>query len=133
MCMLEEFVKYMASLSEFEREQKMDVLMNLFAPSPSHDDFKRLKGAVKRRDKRIRQLEAEVHKLEEAKTRKPTFEELYKSICRSPNYLDLQRRILAAQLYRTLANQNTTLRRKNKVLQSEIERLVYRLHHPEQN
>ena len=120
MCMLEEFVKYMASLSEFEREQKMDVLMNLFAPSPSHDDFKRLKGAVKRRDKRIRQLEAEVHKLEEEKTRKPTFEELYKSICRSPNYLDLQRRILAAQLYRTLANQNTTLRRKNKVLQSEI-------------
>ena len=55
--MLEEFVKYMASLSEFEREQKMDILMNLFAPSPSHDDFKRLKGAVKRRDKRIRQLE----------------------------------------------------------------------------
>ena len=133
MCMLEEFVKYMASLSEFEREQKMDILMNLFAPSPSHDDFKRLKGAVKRRDKRIRQLEAEVHKLEEAKTRKPTFEELYKSICRSPNYLDLQRRILAAQLYRMLANQHMALRRKNKVLQSEIERLVYRLHHPEQN
>ena len=133
MCMLEEFVKYMALLSEFEREQKMDILMNLFAPSPSHDDFKRLKGAVKRRDKRIRQLEAEVSKLEEAKTRKPTFEELYKSICRSPNYLDLQRRILAAQLYRMLANQHMALRRKNKELQSEIERLVYKLHHPEHN
>lgn len=131
--MLEEFVKYMALLSEFEREQKMDILMNLFAPSPSHDDFKRLKGAVKRRDKRIRQLEAEVSKLEEAKTRKPTFEELYKSICRSPNYLDLQRRILAAQLYRMLANQHMALRRKNKELQSEIERLVYKLHHPEHN
>lgn len=74
----------------------MDILINLFAPSPSHDDFKRLKGAVKRREKRIRQLETEVRRLEEAKTRKPTFEELYKSICRSPNYLDLQRRILAA-------------------------------------
>ena len=52
--MLEDFVKWMASLPEFEREQKMEVLMSLFAPSPSHEDFKRLKGALSRKEKRIR-------------------------------------------------------------------------------
>lgn len=61
--MLEEFVKWMASLSEMERGQKMDVLINLFAPSPSHDDFKRLKGALKRRENRVKQLEAKVERL----------------------------------------------------------------------
>lgn len=45
--MLEDFAKWMASLPEFEREQKMEVLMSLFAPSPSHEDFKRLKGALR--------------------------------------------------------------------------------------
>ena len=45
--MLEDFVKWMASLPEFEREQKMEVLMSLFAPSQSHEDFKRVKGALR--------------------------------------------------------------------------------------
>ena len=60
--MLEEFVKWMAQLPELERDQKMDVLINLFAPSPSHEDFKRLKGALKRKEKRVKQLEAEKEK-----------------------------------------------------------------------
>lgn len=61
--MLEEFVKWMASLSEMERGQKMDVLINLFAPSPSHEDFKRLKGALKRKENRVKQLESKIEKL----------------------------------------------------------------------
>ena len=51
--MLEEFVKWMASQTELERGQKMGILMNLFAPSPSHEDFKRLKGALKRKENRV--------------------------------------------------------------------------------
>lgn len=61
--MFEEFVKWMASLPEEERGIKMETLMNLFAPSPSHEDFKRLKGALKRRENKIRQLEAQNMKL----------------------------------------------------------------------
>ena len=57
--MLEEFVKWMAALPEWERDQKMEILLNLFAPSPAHEDFQRLKGALKRKGKRIKQLEAE--------------------------------------------------------------------------
>ena len=60
--MLEEFVKWMAQLPELERDQKMEVLMNLFATSTSHEDFKRLKGALKRKENRIKQLEAEKKK-----------------------------------------------------------------------
>ena len=57
--MLEEFVKWMASLPDWERDQKMEILINFFAPNPSHEDFQRLKGALKRKEKRVRQLEAE--------------------------------------------------------------------------
>ena len=57
--MLEEFVKWMAALPEWERDQKMEILLNLFAPSPAHEDFQRLKGALKRKEKRVKQLEAE--------------------------------------------------------------------------
>ena len=57
--MLEEFVKWMAALPEWERDQKMEILLNLFAPSPTHEDFQRLKGALKRKEKRVKQLEAE--------------------------------------------------------------------------
>lgn len=64
MTMLEEFVKWMAALPEDERGQKMEILMNIFAPSPSHEDFKRLKGALKRRENRVMQLEAEKKKLQ---------------------------------------------------------------------
>ena len=61
--MLEEFVKWMASLSDWERDQKMEILLNLFAPSPAHEDFQRLKGALKRKGKRVKQLEAENSRL----------------------------------------------------------------------
>ena len=47
--MLEEFVKWMAALPERERDQKIEILINIFAPSPAHEDFKRLKGALKRK------------------------------------------------------------------------------------
>lgn len=57
--MLEEFVKWMAALPEWERDQKMEILINIFASSPAHEDFKRLKGALKRKEKKIKQLEAE--------------------------------------------------------------------------
>ena len=57
--MLEKFVKWMAALPEWERDQKMEILLNLFAPSPAHEDFQRLKGALKRKEKRVKQLEAE--------------------------------------------------------------------------
>lgn len=57
--MLEEFVKWMATLPEWERDQKMEILINFFAPSPAHEDFQRLKGALKRKEKRVKQLVAE--------------------------------------------------------------------------
>ncbi len=125
MTMLEEFVKWMASLPEFEREQKMDILINLFAPNPSHEDFKRLKGALKRKEKRILQLEAE-----KKKTQKPTFEELCASIYSGPDFQNLKKRIVVAYLYRNLAEQNKKLRRKNKELQADIKQLVYKLNQP---
>ena len=56
MAMLENFVKWMASLPEFEREHKIDMLINLFAPNPSRADFARLKAALNRKDDRIGQL-----------------------------------------------------------------------------
>lgn len=61
--MLEDFVKWLASLPEWEREQKMEILINLFAPNPSHDDFVRLKNALKRKENRIKLLEAENSRL----------------------------------------------------------------------
>lgn len=51
------FMQWMAALSEEERGLKMEILINLFAPSPSHLDFKRLKGAIARKEKRINELE----------------------------------------------------------------------------
>ncbi|MBP3432325.1 MAG: hypothetical protein IJZ50_00715 [Alistipes sp.] len=57
--MFEEFVKWMAALPEWERDQKMETLINFFAPNPAHEDFQRLKGALKRKEKRVKQLEAE--------------------------------------------------------------------------
>lgn len=57
--MIEEFVKWMATLPEWERDQKLEILLNLFAPSPAHEDFQRLKGALKRKEKMVKQLEAE--------------------------------------------------------------------------
>ena len=61
--MLEEFVKWMAALPEWERDQKMEILINFFTPSPAHEDFQRLKGALKRKEKRVKQLEAENSRL----------------------------------------------------------------------
>lgn len=63
--MLEDFVKWMATLSEWERDQKMDIIINIFAPNPAHEDFQRLKGALKRKEKKIRQLETENARLVE--------------------------------------------------------------------
>lgn len=60
--MLEDFVKWMAALPEWERDQKMDILINLFAPSPSHEDFKRLKAAYKRKKKIIEKLKKKNNK-----------------------------------------------------------------------
>ena len=127
--MLEDFVKYMASLSEFERGQKMDVLMNLFAPSPSHEDFKRLKAAYKRKEKIIEKLKTN------NKTEKPklTYDNLYNDILKLPCYKELQRRIVAAKLYKSILNQNKILRSSNKKLRADIETLIYNLHHPEHN
>ena len=61
--MLEEFVKWMAALPEWERDQKMEIVSNFFAPSPAHEDFQRLKGALKRKEKRVKQLETENSRL----------------------------------------------------------------------
>ena len=64
--MFEDFVKWMASLSECEKEQKMEALMNLFAPSPSHEDFKRLKAAYKRKEKMVEKLKKEKETVEDS-------------------------------------------------------------------
>lgn len=119
----------MASLSEYERGQKMDVLMNLFAPSPSHEDFKRLKAAYKRKEKIIEKLKTN------NKTEKPklTYDNLYNDILKLPCYKELQRRIVAAKLYKSILNQNKILRSSNKKLRADIETLTYNLHHPEHN
>ena len=61
--MFEEFVKWMATLPEWERDQQMEILINFFAPSPAHEDFHGLKGALKRKEKRVKQLEAENSRL----------------------------------------------------------------------
>lgn len=118
-----EFIKWLASLPDEERNQHMQTLEDLFAPTPTHADFKRLKGALKRREKRIKQLEEENKKL-----LKPTFEQLYKSICRSPVYIEIRDRITAAQLYRNLAEHNRDLLRRNRMLQADVENLIYKLH-----
>lgn len=127
--MLEEFVKYMASLPESERAIKMDILINLFAPSPSHEDFKRLKAAYKRKEKIIEKLKKN-NKTEKLKL---TYDNLYNDILKLPCYKELQRRIVAAKLYKSILNQNKTLRSSNKKLRADIETLIYQLHHPEQN
>lgn len=65
--MLEYFVKLMASLPESKRAIKMDILINLFAPCPSHEDFKRLKAAYKRKEKIIEKLKKKNNKTEKPK------------------------------------------------------------------
>lgn len=124
--MLTEFIKWMAELTEEQRSQHMQTLEDLFDPTPAHADFKRLKGALKRKERRIKQLEAESKQLQ-----KPTFEQLYKSICRSPEYYEIRERIAAAQLYRNLAKQNRDLLRRNRMLQADVETLIYKLHQAE--
>lgn len=122
--MFEEFVKWMAALPEEERGLKMEILINLFAPSPSHLDFKRLKGAIARKEKRINELE---NQLKEQS--KPTFEQLCKSICQAPDYSDLRARIVAADLYRQILYRNRLLLRRNHELQADIERLIEKYAH----
>lgn len=122
--MFEEFVKWMAALPEEERGLKMEMLINLFAPSPSHLDFKRLKGAIARKEKRINELE---NQLKEQS--KPTFEQLCKSICQAPDYSDLRARIVAADLYRQILYRNRLLLRRNHELQADIERLIEKYAH----
>lgn len=122
--MFEEFVKWMAALPEEERGLKMEILINLFAPSPSHLDFKRLKGAIARKEKRINELE---NQLKEQS--KPTFEQLCKSICQAPDYSDLRARIVAADLYRQILYRNRLLLRRNRELQADIERLIEKYAH----
>ena len=112
--MLEYFVKWMASLPEFERDQKMELLMSLFAPSPSHEDFKRLKGALMRRDKYIKQLESEL-----CKAPQRTFEEIFTNISHCPDYQNIRKRIVAAKLYKNLAQQNKALLHRNNQLKFE--------------
>lgn len=128
--MLEDFVKWMASLPESERAIKMDILINLFAPSPAHEDFKRLKGALKRKEKIIEKLKKKNNKTEKPKL---TYDNLYNDILKLPCYKELQRRIVAAKLYKSILNQNKILRSSNKKLRSDIETLTYKLHHPEHN
>lgn len=122
--MFEEFVKWMAALPEEERGLKMEILINLFAPSPSHLDFKRLKGAIARKEYRIRQLETQLKEQS-----KPTFEQLCKSICQAPDYSDLRARIVAADLYRQILYRNRLLLRRNHELQADIERLIEKYAH----
>lgn len=120
--MLEDFIKWMASLSKDEQAQKMNILIDLFVPRDSYNDFKRIKAALYRRDERIRLLETEV----QAK-KKPTIEELFHGICNSPCYHNLRQHIVAAFLYRNLSSLNKELRNKNKQLQTDIEQLIYKL------
>ncbi|MBR3794126.1 MAG: hypothetical protein IKK27_09400 [Alistipes sp.] len=117
--MLEDFVKWLALLPEEERNQKIDTVINLFAPNPSREDFKRLKGALKRKENRVKQLEAEIQRVQ-----KPSLDTLFESICHAPDYPELRKRIVAAQLYRNLSMQNKALIKKNNELESEIYRLI---------
>lgn len=120
--MIEDFVKWMASLDEFEREQKMDTLINLFAPNPSHEDFKRLKGALKRKEKRIKELENQIPKIKQS-----AFDDIYTSICRDDDYPKLKKQVISEKLYRNLATANNELQRKNLELQSDITTLLAKL------
>lgn len=106
----------MASLPESERAIKMNILINLFAPSQSHEDFKRLKAAYKRKEKIIEKLK------KNNKTEKPklTYDNLYNDILKLPCYKELQRRIVAAKLYKSILNQNKILRSSNKKLRADI-------------
>lgn len=110
--MIGDFVKWMASLPKFEQEQRMEILMNLFAPSSSHEDFKRLKGALKRRDDRIKQLEDELQR-----SSQHAFEKLFMNIRQCPDYSNIKRRIVAAKLYKNLAQQNKALLHRNNQLE----------------
>ena len=112
--MIDDFVKWMASLPKFEQEQKMEILMNLFAPSSSHEDFKRLKGALKRRDDRIKQLEDELQR-----SSQHALEKLFMNIRQCPDYSNIKRRIVAAKLYKNLAQQNKAQLHRNNQLEFE--------------
>ena len=112
--MIDDFVKWMASLPKFEQEQKMEILMNLFAPSSSYEDFKRLKGALKRRDDRIKQLEDELQR-----SSQHAFEKLFMNIRQCPDYSNIKRRIVAAKLYKNLAQQNKAQLHRNTQLEFE--------------
>lgn len=127
--MLEDFVKWMASLPESERAIKMDILINLFAPSQSHEDFKRLKAAYKRKEAIIEKLK----KNNKAEKPKLTYDNLYNDILKLPCYKELQRHIVAVKLYKSILNQNKILCSGNKKLRADIETLIYKLHHPEHN
>lgn len=52
----------------------MDILINLFAPCPAHEDFKRLKAAYKRKEKIIEKLKKKNNKTEKPKL---TYDNLY--------------------------------------------------------
>lgn len=121
--MFEEFVKWMAALPEEERNQKLYTLEDLFAPSRTHADFARLKAALARRDAKIKKLIADNKALA-----KPTFERLYKSICRNPQLQkEISTRIMAAELYRKLYGlcaefslENHQLKAENKQLNEQL-------------
>lgn len=127
--MFEEFVKWMAALPKEERDQKLYTLEDLFAPSRTHADFARLKAALARRDAKIKKLIADNKALA-----KPTFERLYKSICRNPQLQkEICTRIMAAELYRKLNNlcaefsyENYLLEQENKQLKEQLRQLVAR-------
>lgn len=121
-----DFIKWMGTLSEEERCQNMQTLQDMFAPSPTHTDFKRLKGALKRSENRVKQLENKLQGLNSS-----PFEQLYKSLCHSPEYNDIRKRIIAAQLYRNLAKQNRELLRHNRTLQADVAALICKLHQGE--
>lgn len=121
--MFEEFVKWMAALPKEERDQKLYTLEDLFAPSRTHADFARLKAALARRDAKIKKLIADNKALA-----KPTFERLYKSICRNPQLQkEISTRIMAAELYRNLYGlcaefslENHQLKAENKQLNEQL-------------
>lgn len=117
--MFEEFVKWMAALPKEERDQKLYILEDLFAPSRTHADFARLKAALARRDAKIKKLIADNKALA-----KPTFERLYKSICRNPQLQkEISTRIMAADLYRKLNNSCAQLSYENYLLEHENKQL----------
>lgn len=124
--MLKDFIKWLENQPQSERGQIMQTLIDVFAPTPMHSDFMRLKAALARRDKRIRELEAENKKL-----RTPSLDNLWKAVVNMPDYREIRTRIVGAYLYRNLAEQNKLLRRRNRTLQADVEDLIYKLHYVE--